>query len=87
VCQTCTCHKHRCPQCQVLFYLVIRLIHHFWITLPIPMTISNIHLTLGKNHLHKVSYTIDIDAKPYQPYGDLNSTYQDHYPGHRPQMR
>jgi hypothetical protein len=25
--------------------------------------------------------------KPYQPYGDINSTYQKDYPGHRPQMR
>ncbi len=33
------------------------------------------------------NFGIYLEPKPYQPYGDVNSSYQASYPGHKPQMR
>lgn len=28
-----------------------------------------------------------VEAKPYEPYGDISSSYKSHFPGHKPHMR
>ena len=28
-----------------------------------------------------------LEAKPYEPYANISSSYQSHFPGHKPHMR
>lgn len=86
ICQACTCHKHRCPKCDV-YFMLLRSMFHFKKFLRIKMIIIDILLILGKNHHLKVQLVANLEAKPYQPYGDIDSTYKNHYPGHKPHMR
>lgn len=60
---------------------------HLMVVQPMEMTIISILFKHGKNHHPKVIIPIIVEAKPYQPYGDVNSSYKAHYPGHKPQMR
>lgn len=58
ICQTCTCHKHRCPKCDV-FFILLRSMFHSKKFLHIKMIIIVTLLILGKNHHLKVNLLLN----------------------------